>query len=359
MQASNFGGTFDQLFLWIFLWNFHKRCLSTSAIPWCKKVKNDQKPKSRGGGGVQLQDFLLVFKPASCQPVGCSKRWRVWWPYAFILSRLKLEWTDNIDIETISIMPRGHNRTTEQWNMWLMSWTRPRKCFSLYAILQLSWVRLNVLFFFSTNPSPALILREESSLWLSEWEKNHSANSVQFMTLGCPITKIVRFGGAEVQFRSVTRCLALDPNSSTHLFQGVRAALHVQLVRLTRSWNLHQEATTAYFRSRCSKDAESCFKCIYSQFCNVLHLSDKGDTFLQGMLVEWVVESACQKTENLEPKQLVLVFDAVYLTRALACIISTQRHRSMMAWKHPGKVRARTWGTKSPSRLAALRLSTK
>ena len=50
MQASNFGGTFDQLFLWIFLCNFHRRCLSTSSIPWYKKVKNDQKLKSRGGG---------------------------------------------------------------------------------------------------------------------------------------------------------------------------------------------------------------------------------------------------------------------------------------------------------------------
>ena len=49
MQASKFGGTFDQLFLWIFSWNFHRRRLSTSSIPWCKKVKNDQKPKSRGG----------------------------------------------------------------------------------------------------------------------------------------------------------------------------------------------------------------------------------------------------------------------------------------------------------------------
>ena len=48
MQASNFGGAFDQLFLWIFLWNFYRRCLSTCFIPWCKKVKNDQKLKSRG-----------------------------------------------------------------------------------------------------------------------------------------------------------------------------------------------------------------------------------------------------------------------------------------------------------------------
>ena len=48
MQASNFDGTFGHLFLWIFLWNFHRRCLSTFSIPWCKKVKNDQKLKSRG-----------------------------------------------------------------------------------------------------------------------------------------------------------------------------------------------------------------------------------------------------------------------------------------------------------------------
>ena len=48
MQASNFGGTFDQLFLWILLWNCQRRCLSTSSIPRCKNVKNDQKPKSGG-----------------------------------------------------------------------------------------------------------------------------------------------------------------------------------------------------------------------------------------------------------------------------------------------------------------------
>ena len=55
MQASNFGGTFDQLFLWIFLWNFYRTCVSTFSIPWCKKVKNDQKVKSRGGGGSCLK----------------------------------------------------------------------------------------------------------------------------------------------------------------------------------------------------------------------------------------------------------------------------------------------------------------
>ena len=48
MQASNFGGTFDQFFLWIFLLNYHRRFISTSSIPWCKKVKNDQKLKTRG-----------------------------------------------------------------------------------------------------------------------------------------------------------------------------------------------------------------------------------------------------------------------------------------------------------------------
>ena len=33
-----------------FLWNFHRRSLSMSSIPWCKEVKNDQKLNSRGGG---------------------------------------------------------------------------------------------------------------------------------------------------------------------------------------------------------------------------------------------------------------------------------------------------------------------
>ena len=59
MQASNFGGTFDQLFLWIFLWNFHRRCLFTYSILWCKKVKNDQKPKSRGGPALTFLSLGL------------------------------------------------------------------------------------------------------------------------------------------------------------------------------------------------------------------------------------------------------------------------------------------------------------
>ena len=56
IQASNFNGVFDQLFLSMFLSNFHRRCLSTFA----KKVKNDQKLKSKGGGHV-----ILIFKDQS------------------------------------------------------------------------------------------------------------------------------------------------------------------------------------------------------------------------------------------------------------------------------------------------------
>ena len=49
MQASNFGGTFDHsTFPLSFLWNFHRRCVYTLPLPWCKNVKNDQKLKSRG-----------------------------------------------------------------------------------------------------------------------------------------------------------------------------------------------------------------------------------------------------------------------------------------------------------------------
>ena len=65
MQVSNFGGIFYQLFLWIFLWNFHRRCLSTSSISWCKKVKDDQKLKSGGGGGGIYWAFKLILSSSS------------------------------------------------------------------------------------------------------------------------------------------------------------------------------------------------------------------------------------------------------------------------------------------------------
>ena len=47
-QASNFGGAFGQLFLWIFLWHFHRRCFFTFSIPWCKKVKKMTKNSKQG-----------------------------------------------------------------------------------------------------------------------------------------------------------------------------------------------------------------------------------------------------------------------------------------------------------------------
>ena len=49
MQAIKFGGTFDQLFLWIFLWNCHRRSPSTSSIPWCKKSQKWPKTQIKGG----------------------------------------------------------------------------------------------------------------------------------------------------------------------------------------------------------------------------------------------------------------------------------------------------------------------
>ena len=57
MQASNFGGTFDQLFLWIFYETF-KEDASTFSIPWWKKEKHNQKLKSRG----PALNFLFVWK---------------------------------------------------------------------------------------------------------------------------------------------------------------------------------------------------------------------------------------------------------------------------------------------------------
>ena len=69
MQVSNFGGTFDQVFLWIFLWHFHRRCVSTLSIPWCKKVENDQKLKSRGSclkGEVRTINDRNICERRSC-----------------------------------------------------------------------------------------------------------------------------------------------------------------------------------------------------------------------------------------------------------------------------------------------------
>ena len=52
--ASNFGGTFNQFFFWIFLWNFHRRCLSTLFIPWCKKSKSSIESFSRRKSSMLL-----------------------------------------------------------------------------------------------------------------------------------------------------------------------------------------------------------------------------------------------------------------------------------------------------------------
>ena len=109
MQANNFGGSFDQLFLWIFSWNFHRRCLSTFSRPWCKKVINDQKLKSRGGSCLKDRVIFPVGKSITLLPQNNLKRqsiplimqllitrrsdtvknaysWNVWWDVAPIVS---------------------------------------------------------------------------------------------------------------------------------------------------------------------------------------------------------------------------------------------------------------------------------
>ena len=75
MQASNFGGTFDQLFLRIFLYNFHRRCLSISSIPWCKKVKNDQKLKSTGGPALREKRVSFLTRGVLCESMGACRKW--------------------------------------------------------------------------------------------------------------------------------------------------------------------------------------------------------------------------------------------------------------------------------------------
>ena len=99
-------------------------------------------PFEKDSNLLQVQDFLLVFKPASCQPVGGSNRWNrmICWPYnAFILIRMKLAWNELILVE---------DRTrTVKWGVYELD-------SSLQVFLPLCHalvvVRLNVLFFFSS-----------------------------------------------------------------------------------------------------------------------------------------------------------------------------------------------------------------
>ena len=110
-----------------FLWNFHRRCLSTSSIPWCKKVKNDQKLESRGGGPA-LSNDLGQFQRNHCLLNG----WRYWsaggiimcnFVQGCILSSFKLLWTvqwvmyffplsNSISINSPPHSPHQHRKTS-------------------------------------------------------------------------------------------------------------------------------------------------------------------------------------------------------------------------------------------------------
>ena len=60
-QASNFGGTFDQLFLWIFFMRFSQKMPLYFFYTMAQKVKNGQKLKSRGS----CLKFLASWKKLS------------------------------------------------------------------------------------------------------------------------------------------------------------------------------------------------------------------------------------------------------------------------------------------------------
>ena len=75
-KASNFGGTLEQLFLWILLWNFHTRYPSTFSIPWCKKkVKNDQKNQIKGSC-LKDHDWRADCQKCAHWTIFSALRWR-------------------------------------------------------------------------------------------------------------------------------------------------------------------------------------------------------------------------------------------------------------------------------------------
>ena len=67
VQASNFGGTFDQLFLRIFFMNFsQKLSLYICYTMVQKKSKMTKNSNQRGGGGPALSGHLLLATEFSC-----------------------------------------------------------------------------------------------------------------------------------------------------------------------------------------------------------------------------------------------------------------------------------------------------
>ena len=60
MQASNFGGTFDQLFLWVFFMKLSQKMPLYFFYTMVQKSQNDQKLKSRGGGSCEEESLPSI-----------------------------------------------------------------------------------------------------------------------------------------------------------------------------------------------------------------------------------------------------------------------------------------------------------
>ena len=138
MQAPNFGGTFDQLFLWIFSWNFHRRCLSTFSIPWCKKVKNDQKLKSRGVPPVSESFLPPDSLPWLLLCRFCSDFW----------SKLVAFWSSNSNTDTDSDCTRYRLCSWANWKtVWHQRCPQIKSCYDVRSFLwhMSAWQELNIL----------------------------------------------------------------------------------------------------------------------------------------------------------------------------------------------------------------------
>ena len=76
MQVSNFGGLFDQLFLWIFLMKFSQKMPLSFFETMMQKVKKWPKTQSRGGGSLALSAFVKAQNwSLKCRWRGKGKRW--------------------------------------------------------------------------------------------------------------------------------------------------------------------------------------------------------------------------------------------------------------------------------------------
>ena len=109
IQANNFGGTFDNIFLWIFVCNFHTRCLSTFSIPWCKKVKMTKNSNEGGGSPAKAESHIRARNPSPT----CTVSQLRGYTWTTVITRVINVWPESQKLNLSSSYADSKHRATE------------------------------------------------------------------------------------------------------------------------------------------------------------------------------------------------------------------------------------------------------